>query len=117
MSPALEGGVEDRIGDQINWPDAAPNDRPDLTRLAGRLPIAGIEAELEIDSVKEASLRRVRDDELGAQLSSVDQNAPVASPGVHRRISTKFEPIDDAVGPFGDTAPRVVRQDASGKIR
>jgi hypothetical protein len=43
--------------------------------------------------------RKCEPDELGSQLSPVDQNAPVAGPGVHRRISTKFEPIDDAVGP------------------
>ena len=65
----MERGVEDRVGDQINRPDAAPDDWSDLARVAGRLPLAGIEAELEIDAVKEVSLRCVRDDELSAQLS------------------------------------------------
>ena len=62
----MEGGVEDRVGDQINRPDAGTDNRPDLAGVASRLPISGIEAKLEIDAIEEASFCRVWDDELGA---------------------------------------------------
>src|SRR6516164_5376539 len=64
---ALERGVEDRISDQINRSDADPDDRPDLARVAGWLPVKSVEAELEIDAVKEAPLLDVRHDKLGTQ--------------------------------------------------
>ena len=47
----LERRVEYRIDDQIHRSYAAADDRPDLARVAGRLPIKGIKAELEVDTV------------------------------------------------------------------
>ena len=46
----LERGVEDRIDYQIHRADATADDRPDLAGVAGRLPVPGIKAELEIDA-------------------------------------------------------------------
>jgi len=69
---ALERGVEDRIGDQIYRSDADADDRSDLARVAGRLPVKGIEAELEIHAVEKASLLSLRYDELGTHLRAVD---------------------------------------------
>jgi hypothetical protein len=76
----LERSVEDRIDDQINGTDATADDWPDFGGIAGRLPIARVVAELEIDAVKEASVLGVWDDKLGTQLGTVDQEPPATRP-------------------------------------
>jgi hypothetical protein len=77
----------------------------------------GVEAELEIDSINEASFLSVRHDELGAQFGPIDQKAAAAGPRVQRQIRAQLEPIGDAPGPFGDTVQGVVGRDAALEIR
>jgi hypothetical protein len=49
---ALKRSVEDRIDDQVHGPDTTADDGADLARVAGRFPVPGVKAELEIDAVK-----------------------------------------------------------------
>ncbi len=80
------------------------------------LPIVVIDAELEIDAVKERVVVGMRPHEQFAYLEAVDR--PAAALGVravHRQIEPLLEPVCDAVGPFDGAVDRVVGNDAAGK--
>jgi hypothetical protein len=68
---ALERSVN-WIDDQIHRSDAAADDRPYFAGVAGRLPVAGIEVELDVYAVKEGSFLGARHDKLDAQFDPVD---------------------------------------------
>src|SRR6185437_1779567 len=89
------------------------DDAANFGRICPLIPMRGIEAEFQIDAVKEFPLRRIRGDEQGAKLESIVCNAAIACDRIQREIETSLEPRCDAVSPLGGAIERVVRDDAT----
>src|SRR5215831_4280796 len=70
---AVEVRVENGIEDQVPATQMPADDRTDLAREAGRLPVRSVVAELEVDTIEELALLRVGDHEQGAELGAVEQ--------------------------------------------
>src|SRR5262249_31698058 len=74
--------IQDWIVNEIPAVQVYANNGPKLGRDASRFPVPGIDAELEIQSVKELVVASVRTDEELADLEAVDGCAVV------RRVET-----------------------------
>jgi hypothetical protein len=85
---------------------------------ASRLPILVINAELEIDAVKEGVVVGVGTHEEFADFESIE-SAVVAwgVGGVHREIKPLLKPVGDAVSPFDRAVVRVIGNDCARESR
>src|SRR6185437_842206 len=113
LRKTIPGVVDDGIEDEIEAARMNADDAANFGRICPLIPMRGIEAEFQIDAVKEFPLRRIRGDEQGAKLESIVCNAAIACDRIQREIETSLEPRCDAVSPLGGAIERVVRDDAT----
>jgi hypothetical protein len=94
------GEIDDRVDDEFPLRIAPADDRPHLHREVYRHERPARKVVFEVDAVEEVLLRRIRRDELGAELEIVRQELALF---VHRPrdIEAELEPRRHAVGEFG----------------
>ena len=63
--------IDDGIENEIEKTDVSTDDRSDFGSVTSLIPMRSVEAEFEIDAVKDVAIRRVRGDEQGPQFESV----------------------------------------------
>src|SRR5579863_7133375 len=87
--------VDDGVENEIEASDVSTDDRADFRGVAPFVPVRSVEAEFEIDAVKNVAIGRVRGNEQSPQFESIVQNAVVASDRIQRKVQSRFEPGGD----------------------
>src|SRR5215472_15674210 len=82
--------VEDRIENKIQLTEMPAEDRADLGCITVGIPMARVVAELEIDSIEEGPLRRIRRNKQRPQFESVQDWSEIAGDGIERQIKPGF---------------------------
>lgn len=109
-------GIENRIDYNVYGSDAAADDRADLSRPVGWIPLAHVVAEFEINAVKKTSFGCVRRHEKRPEFGAVKEKMSLSGQRINRQIKPGLKPVGYAVGPFGDSHQGVIGDDASGEV-
>ena len=116
LEAAEIGIIENGVDDDVPGMQVQAEDGPNLRRVAAGIPMLGVVTEFEIHGVNEGAVVGMRLGKEQAQLAAIDGGAAVLGvDSVKRQIETGFEPVGDAVGPFGRAVPGLVWDEAAGE--
>lgn len=86
VADTVERGINDWVDDKIDAPNSVTDDRAYLTGKTRFLPMARVVAELEVDTIKERSVFRMRRHKERPQLEAIDHEPSLVRHGVKRQI-------------------------------
>src|SRR5579863_337741 len=117
LDPANVVGVHDGVVDDVPRMQMDTDDRPDLGGDAPGFPVVVVDAELEVDAVKEEVILGVGAHEQFSQLEAVDGGAAPAGDGSgHRQVEPLLKPVGDTVGPLERGVEGLVSDDRAGEV-
>src|SRR6185312_8602033 len=116
LEAAEIGIIENRIDDDVPWAQMQAEDRANFGGIATGIPVPGVVTEFEIYGVNEGAVVGVGLDKEQAQFAAIDGGAAVLGVDtVKRQVKAGFEPVGDAIGPFGGAVPGLVGDETAGE--
>src|SRR2546430_4046522 len=82
FTEAVEVGIENGIGDQVETAEAHADEGTDLARKAAHVPLRRVVAELEVEAVEHGSIVRIGHDQQSAKLEAIEQQTAVGGSAI-----------------------------------
>src|SRR6185437_2618888 len=112
------GIIENGVDDDVPWMQVQAEDGPNLRGVATGIPVPSVVTEFKIYSVNKDMVVGMRLDKEQAQLAAIDGRTAVLGVETGKwQVEAGFEPVGDAIGPFGGAVPGFVGDEAAGERR